>query len=155
MGFPPTYSTRGEALAAFAAHVNRGKVSFFEAMFAGAGGPLVLGERAGARFRDAYDDRWYWNCHSNGGVFNLGHRHPAVVGAVREALGSLDVGNHHLVSGLRARLAERLAASTGGRLPGVVFGVSGGEANDLAIKVARAHTRRSRIVSVRRCRDSA
>lgn len=88
-------------------------------------------------------------------MFNLGHRHPAVVGAVREALGSLDVGNHHLVSGLRARLAERLAASTGGRLPGVVFGVSGGEANDLAIKVARAHTRRSRIVSVRRCRDSA
>ncbi|MBK5287293.1 MAG: aspartate aminotransferase family protein [Acidimicrobiia bacterium] len=137
------YPTRAEATVAFAEHVNRGKVAAYEAL----GLDLVMGERAGARFRDAYDGRELYNCHCNGGVFNLGHRHPAVVAAVRDALDRLDIGNHHLVSGWRAVLATRLAASTEGILPGVVFGVGGGEANDLAIKVARARTGRNGVVS--------
>jgi acetylornithine/succinyldiaminopimelate/putrescine aminotransferase len=123
--------------------VNRGKVATFEAL----GVDLVMGERSGSRFRDAFDGRWLFNCHCNGGVFNLGHRNPTVVDAVRDALDHLDIGNHHLVSGWRATLAERLSGSTGGLLPGVVFGVGGGEANDLAIKLARAHTGRTGIVS--------
>jgi acetylornithine aminotransferase len=106
-----------------------------------------MGEREGGRFRDAYSGRWYWNCHNNGGVFNLGHRHPAVVGAVREALDHLDVGNHHLISGWRARLAQRLAASTGGALPYALFAPSGSEAIDLALRLARAHTAREGIVA--------
>ena len=137
------YPTSGATSEAFATHVNPGKVAAYEAL----GLDLVMGERRGARFRDAYDGRWLYNCHCNGGVFNLGHRHPAVVAAVREAMDHLDIGNHHLVSGWRALLAERLADSTGGLLPGVVFGVAGGEAIDLALKVARAHTGRSGIVS--------
>ena len=43
---------------------------------------------------------------------------------LRAALDDLDIGNQHLVSGWRAILAERLAATTGGLLPGVVFGVA-------------------------------
>lgn len=146
MNLDPTaqpYATSRDTAAAFAAHVNPGKVAAFEAL----GVDLVMGERRGVRFRDAFDGRWLYNCHCNGGVFNLGHRHPAVVGAVRDALDTLDIGNHHLVSGWRAQLAERLAATTGGLLPGVVFGVAGGEAIDLALKVARAHTGRTGIVS--------
>ena len=111
---------------------------------------VVVGEREGARFRDAYSGRWYWNCHCNGGVFNLGHRHPRVVAALREALDHLDVGNHHLVSGWRARLAAQLAESTGGRLPYAVFAPSGTESVDLALRLARAVTGRERIVSARR-----
>jgi len=141
------FADRAAAAAAFATHVNRGKVDLFRALFAGQGGELVMGERRGARFADAYSGRWYWNCHCNGGVFNLGHRHPAVVAALREALDHVDIGNHHLVSAARAHLAARLSATTGGRLSGVVFGVAGGEANDLAIKVARARTGRVKIVS--------
>ena len=137
------YPTSTATSAAFAAHVNPGKVAAYEAL----GLDLVMGERSGARFRDAFDGRWLYNCHSNGGVFNLGHRHPTVVAAVRDALGHLDIGNHHLVSGWRAVLAERLAAGTDARLPGVVFGVGGGEAIDLGLKLARAHTGRSGIVS--------
>ena len=109
---------------------------------------IVIGEREGARFRDAYSGRWYWNCHCNGGVFNLGHRNPAVVAApCATALDHLDVGNHHLVSGWRARLAEQLAESTGGRLPYAIFTPSGTEAVDLALRLARAHTGRPKIVS--------
>jgi len=137
------YPTSPTTSAAFASHVNPGKVAAYEAL----GLDLVMGERSGARFRDAFDGRWLYNCHSNGGVFNLGHRHPAVVAAVRDALDHLDIGNHHLVSGWRALLAERLAAGTDDRLPGVVFGVGGGEAIDLGLKLARAHTGRSGIVS--------
>lgn len=144
------YESRRATEDAFAAHVNRGKVDLYRSL----GLELVMGERRGAGFADAFDpEPWtdgpppYFNCHCNGGVFNLGHRNAAVVDAVRRALDHLDVGNHHLVSGWRAAFAERLAATTDGALPGVVFGVSGGEAVDLAIKVARAHTRRQGVVS--------
>lgn len=141
---PQPYPDRTSTETAFASHVNAGKVAAYGAL----GLELVMGERDGIRFRDAYDGRWFVNCHCNGGVFNLGHRHPAVVGAVRDALDVLDVGNHHLVSGWRASLAERLAATTDGTLPGVVFGVGGGEAVDLAVKLARGVTRRRDVISV-------
>lgn len=128
----------------FAQHVNPGKVEAFAAL----GLHLVMGEREGVRFRDAFDGDWYVNCHCNGGVFNLGHRNPGVMTAVRDALDQMDIGNHHLVSPWRARLGERLAATTRGYLPGVVFGVGGGEAIDLAIKVARGVTGRQGVVSI-------
>jgi acetylornithine/succinyldiaminopimelate/putrescine aminotransferase len=138
------FADRERTNAEFAAHVNRGKVEAFAAL----GLDVVMGARDGSFFADAFapDQRWM-NCHCNGGVFNLGHRNPTVVAAVRAALDELDIGNHHLVSGWRAELARRLAATTGGRLDGVVFGVGGGEAVDLALKVARAHTGRNAIVS--------
>ncbi len=136
------YDDYRDAAAAFASHVSRGKVRALEAL----GVEIVVGEREGPRFRDAYSGRWFWNCHNNGGVFNLGHRHPRVAGAVREALDHVDVGNHHLVSGWRARLAEQLAASTGGHLPFTTFGPSGSEAIDLALRLARGHTGRSEVV---------
>ncbi len=142
-GDPLPYASRAEVESAFADHVNRGKVEAYRSL----GLELVMGAREGVRFQDAYDGTWYVNCHCNGGVFNLGHRHPEVVEAVRRALDRLDVGNHHLVSGWRAALAERLAATTEDELPGVVFGVGGGEAVDLAIKVARAATARTGVVS--------
>ncbi len=138
------FADRALTSVAFADHVNRGKV----AAYAELGLDIVMGERDGSWFHDAFDPERRWlNCHCNGGVFNLGHRNQRVLGAVRGALDHLDVGNHHLVSGWRAELAARLSATTAGRLPGVVFGVGGGEAIDLALKVARAHTGRQGIVS--------
>jgi putrescine aminotransferase len=141
----PPFPDRQSTFEAFARHVSRGKVDFFER----AGLDLTVGEREGAFLGDAFSGRRFFDCHCNGGVFNLGHRHPVVVAVLRSALDHLDVGNHHLVSGPRAALAMRLAATTEGRLPGVVFAVSGGEAVDLAIKLARGATGRSKIVSAR------
>ncbi len=137
------YEDRSALHRAFERHVNPGKIAFFESV----GFDAVMGERHGAVFHDLYDGRTWFNCHCNGGVFNLGHRNPTVLAAVLEALDQVDIGNHHLASGYRAALAERLSATTGDALPGVVFGVSGGEAIDLAIKVARAATGRSGVVS--------
>jgi acetylornithine/succinyldiaminopimelate/putrescine aminotransferase len=145
VGAAQPYGTREQTAAAFAAHVNRGKARALEAI----GVRIVIGEREGARFRDAFTGRWYWNCHCNGGVFNLGHRHPRIVGAVRDALDRLDIGNHHLVSGWRARLAEQLAESTEGRLPFAVFTPSATESVDLALRLARAATGRPKVVALR------
>lgn len=72
---PAQYPDRGAVEDSFATHVNPGKVSAYRAL----GLEIVMGEREGIRFRDAYDGRWYVNCHCNGGVFNLGHRNPSVV----------------------------------------------------------------------------
>lgn len=138
-----SYKDRAACKRAFAEHVSPGKVAFYEDV----GLDVVMGARSGASFSDAYSERSWFNCHCNGGVFNLGHRNPRVIAALTEALSALDIGNHHLISGHRAKLAERLAATTSGALPGVVFGVSGGEAMDLAIKTARGATGRQKVVS--------
>jgi acetylornithine/succinyldiaminopimelate/putrescine aminotransferase len=126
----------------FADHVSSGKAEFFSQ----AGIDFVLGKREGIYIWDL-DGKQLINCHCNGGVFNLGHRNPRIIAALRHALDELDIGNHHLISEARAILAERLAAISPGDLDRVVFGASGGEAIDMAIKIARAHTGRSQVIS--------
>lgn len=134
---------RETTIGLYETHVNAGKIATYEKY----GFDAVMGSRGGIRFRDAFSDRSWINCHCNGGVFNLGHRNPSVLAAVESSLATADIGNHHLPSPGRAELAMRLSRTTQDRLPGVVYGVSGGEAIDLAIKVARAATGRTGIVS--------
>ncbi|HEY5494441.1 MAG TPA: aminotransferase class III-fold pyridoxal phosphate-dependent enzyme [Candidatus Anoxymicrobiaceae bacterium] len=126
----------------FARHVSSGKVEFF----GNAGIDFVLGKREGVYVYDIGGRRLI-NCNSNGGVFNLGHRNPLVLAALREALEELDIGTHHTVSEHRALLAARLAAISPGDINRVIFGVGGGEVIDAAIKLARGHTGRPGIVS--------
>jgi acetylornithine/succinyldiaminopimelate/putrescine aminotransferase len=133
-----------ELAAAFREHVAPNKLAYYQRM----GLQLVMGKRERIWFEDAYTKLRFINCHCNGGVFSFGHCNPRVTGAVAESLGKLDIGNHHFVSGLRTQLASRLSATLDDALPRVVFGVSGGEAVDLAIKAARGATGRLKIVSV-------
>ncbi len=139
------FASFDELAAAFRAHVAPNKLAYYERT----GLQLVMGRRRGIWFEDAYTKLRFINCHCNGGVFSLGHCNPRVTAAVSRALGELDIGNHHFVSGQRARLASRLSATFDDALPRVVFGVSGGEAVDLAIKAARGVTGRPKIVSIR------
>jgi len=128
----------------YAKHLAPGKLDHYRQI----GLLLVMGKRENIYFEHQFTGQRLINCHANGGCYNLGHCHPQVTAAVRDALGSVDIGNHHLLSAPRARLAERLSATTDHRLSRVVFGVSGGEAIDLALKVARASTRRRDVISV-------
>ncbi len=141
---PPPYESFDALAEVFAAHVAPNKLAYYQRM----GLQLVMGRREGIWFEDAYTKMRFINCHCNGGVFSLGHCNPRVSAAVAEALGALDIGNHHFVSAERAQLAAALCATLGDALPRVVFGVSGGEAIDVAIKAARGATGRSKIVSV-------
>lgn len=126
----------------FAHHVSSGKAAFFQQ----AAIEFMPGRREGPYIWDIDGKTRLINCHCNGGVFNLGHRHPAIVQALVESVQTLDIGNHHLLSAPRARLAARLAALTP-RLTYTIFAVGGGEATDLAIKVARSFTGRQKIIS--------
>ena len=112
----------------------------------GAGIPLVIGKREGYRIWDV-DGAELQDFHLNGGTYNLGHRHPALVAAMREALETLDVGNHHFPSEARGLLAEKLARLTPGDLHYSVLTPSGSEANDVAIKSARRATGRRKVVT--------
>jgi acetylornithine/succinyldiaminopimelate/putrescine aminotransferase len=134
--------SKGDITDLFANHVSSGKAEFFSQ----AGIDFVLGKREGIYIWDL-EGKQLINCHCNGGVFNLGHRNPRIITALRRALDELDIGNHHLVSEARAILAERIAAISPGDLNRVVFGSSGGEAIDMAIKIARAHTGRPQVIS--------
>ena len=143
---PPSqpYESFDELVAEFREHVAPNKLAYYQRM----GLQLVMGRRQGIWFEDAYTGLRLINCHCNGGVFSLGHCNPRVTAAVADALGTLDIGNHHFVSGQRTQLAARLSATLDDALPRVVFGVSGGEAIDVAIKAARGATGRLKVVSV-------
>lgn len=134
---------KAESIEWFRDHVSSGKVAFF----ARYGMDFVPGRREGIYLWNVDDEKRVINCHCNGGVFNLGHRHPVVVDTLKRALDELDIGNHHLLSEQRAALGRRLAELAPGDLPYTVFAVGGGEAIDFALKLARAHTKRARIIS--------
>ncbi len=107
---------------------------------------FIMGRREGIHIWDVDGRRKLINCHSNGGVFNLGHRNTALISVLKNALESVDIGNHHFMSEQRAALARKLALLTPGDLNYSIFGVSGGEAIDLALKLARGYTQRSDII---------
>jgi acetylornithine/succinyldiaminopimelate/putrescine aminotransferase len=141
----PLSEGKKRTLDAFAAHVSSGKAAFYRRY----GMDFVMGRREGPWLTDLDGGKRLYDLHGNGGVFNLGHRHPELVATLCLALEEADIGNHHLMSAARADLAALLARLLPERLSYTVFGVSGGEAVDLAIKVARAATRRPTIVSAR------
>ena len=113
--------------------------------FGGMGVDLVIGKREGYRIWDM-DGHELMDFHLNGGTYNVGHRNPEVLAALHEALQTLDVGNHHFASAVRAELAEKLAEAT--NLHYCLFTPSGSEANDMAIKSARHFTGRRKIVAL-------
>ncbi|GIV98281.1 MAG: aspartate aminotransferase family protein [Herpetosiphonaceae bacterium] len=133
--------TPAEVIRDFAAYVSPGRVALYEQL----GFAAVPGEREGIYLFDT-EGRRFINCRC-GEIFNLGHRNPAIIEALRRALDTLDIGDHALLSAQRAVLAKRLAQLMPGDIQYSVFTPSGGEAIDLAIKIARAATGRTGIVS--------
>lgn len=138
--------TRDATISLHCEYLSKHKVPLYDAF----NWNVIEGRRAGVHFWDVSGKR-YFDCHVCGGVYNLGHRHPEVVEAVRGALDHLDVGNHHLMSEARARLARQIVASAGRSAEGeamgrVVYAAGGGEAMDFAFKLARGYTGRNRIV---------
>jgi acetylornithine/succinyldiaminopimelate/putrescine aminotransferase len=124
-------------------HLIPGRVEAFLSL----GVPLVIGRREGYRFWDV-DGHELLDFHLNGGTYNLGHRHPAILESLEDALRRLDIGNHHFPSEVRAELAAKLAACTPGDLHYTVFASGGAEAVDVAIKSARRYTGRRKIVAM-------
>ncbi len=137
--------SKQDIIRTFETHVSAGKAAFFKKY----GMDFVMGDREGAWIHDVDQDKRLFNCHSNGGVFNLGHRNKEIIATLRSALDDLDIGNHHFMSQERSALAKQITDSMPGDLNVCIFGVGGGEAVDLALKLACGHTGRKKIISAR------
>jgi 4-aminobutyrate aminotransferase-like enzyme/Ser/Thr protein kinase RdoA (MazF antagonist) len=98
------------------------------------GGMQYLYDQAGRRYLDAYNN-----------VPHAGHSHPRVVQAAIEQMLVLNTNTRYLHDGL-AQLGERLTATLPDPLRVCYFVNSGSEANELALRLARAHTRRRDVV---------
>jgi acetylornithine/succinyldiaminopimelate/putrescine aminotransferase len=138
--------SREETVELHRRHLSKHKLPLYEQF----GWNVIEGRREGVYLWDV-DGRRYFDCHVCGGVYNLGHRNPEVIAAVKSALDRLDIGNHHLVSTERSRLAKKLVESAGTgpageRLARVVWASGGGESMDFAFKLARGYTRRHKIL---------
>ena len=81
------------------------------------------------------------------GTFSLGHRHPAVVGAVRDGLDRLGMSGKAFFSPNAADLAELLAHNSPDGLELAFFSNSGAEAVEAALKFAKGSTGRPGIIS--------
>ena len=111
--------------------------------------PIALVRGKGARVWDA-DGREYIDCTAGIGVAVLGHAHPVVVEALRAQAGRLITAHESFYNDRRAALLERLHAVTPPSLDRFFLSNSGTEANEAAIKFARAATGRPEIVSAMR-----
>ena len=93
-----------------------------------------LYDHAGRRYLDAYNN-----------VPHVGHSHPRVVQAAIEQMLLLNTNTRYLHDSLPA-FAERLTATLPAPLSVCYFVNSGSEANELALRLARAHTRRRDVI---------
>ena len=95
---------------------------------------LVSGQGVWLKGADGVD---YLDAYNN--VPHVGHCNPAVVRALTEQAGRLNVNTRYL-SELTVEYAEMLLATFAPHLSKVFFANSGSEANELALRIARQHT---------------
>ena len=93
--------------------------------------------------------REYVDCACGPAIFNVGHRHPRVLAAVRDQLDRMPMSVRTMPSAPLAELAERLAEITPGDLRYTFVCNSGAEAVEGALKLARLATGRPGIVAMR------
>ena len=88
-----------------------------------------------------YDDEGHRYLDAYNNVPHVGHCHPHVVNAASQQMSVLNTNTRYLHDGLE-EYAERLTATLPDRLRVCVFVSSASEANELAIRMARAYTGR-------------
>lgn len=94
-----------------------------------------------------HEGRKFLDCLGGYGTFSLGHRHPAVVAAVRDGLDRLGMSGKAFFSPNSADLAELLVENSPAGLDLAFFCNSGTETTEAALKFAKAATGRVKIVS--------
>ena len=81
---------------------------------------------------------------------NLGHQHPRIVAAIREQAETLCTVAPQHANGTRSEAARLIAKHTPGDLDRVFFTNGGADANEHAIRMARLHTGRHKVLSTYR-----
>jgi acetylornithine/LysW-gamma-L-lysine aminotransferase len=110
---------------------------------------IVIVRGKGAKLYDE-QGREYIDCAANVGVSNIGHGNQRVAQAIHDQY--LELGNCYSMfyNPVRAKLAEKLIGLAPYELKKVFFCNSGAEANEAAIKFARATTGKKEIIAAMR-----
>src|SRR3954452_18223880 len=111
--------------------------------------PMPVARAQGSYFWD-YDDNRYLDLSSQLVNVNIGHQHPQLVAAIHEQAAKLCTVSPALAVDVRGQ-AARLIAERAPRDLDVVFFTNGGaEANENAIRMARLHTGRHKVLAAYR-----
>jgi len=108
--------------------------------------PIPAVKAEGVYFWDAEGNR-YLDFSSQLMNLNIGHQHPKVVKAIQEQADQLCFAHPGLATEPRGLLGKKIAEVTPGNLNKTFFCLGGAEANENAIKIARAYTGRHKILS--------
>ncbi|MFT7593684.1 MAG: 4-aminobutyrate aminotransferase [Paracoccaceae bacterium] len=92
------------------------------------------------------DGRRYMDFHGNS-VHHIGYGHPRLVAAIKAQLDDLPFAPRRFTNEPAVLLAEKLAAIAPGDLGKTLFTTGGSDANEVALKIARAATGRFKTVS--------
>ena len=106
--------------------------------------PLKILQGKGQYLYD-YNGRPFLDLYNN--VCHVGHCHPRVVKAGQAQMARLNTNTRYLYDGL-TEYAQRLCETLPGELDTCFFVNSGSEANELALRIARAHTRQTDMLVV-------
>lgn len=134
----------GETMEKYEAYVNPAVARLFRFM----GLATIEWQAEGAIIRDI-NGKEYIDCLGGYGVFSCGHRHPKVVQAVIDQLQHMPLSSKILLNKQMADLAELLADITPGDLRYSFFCNSGTEAVEGALKLARIHTGKTKIIATK------
>ena len=110
--------------------------------------PIALVRGEGSFVVDAAGKR-YLDLYGGHAVALTGHCHPRVVAALRAQAGRLLFYSNMVYNDVRALAVERLTGIAPEGLRKVFLCSSGAEANESALKIARKHTGRMRVVSMK------
>lgn len=122
------------------------KHSLYEWSAQGSVDPIPVASAKGIYFWTPEGKR-YIDFNSQLMCVNAGHGHPAIVKAVQDQAAQLAYMNPFMASEPRARLGAKLAELTPGDMDVFFFTNGGAEANENAIRIARAVTGRHKILA--------
>lgn len=111
--------------------------------------PMVVTRAEGSRVWDQ-DGRELLDFTSQLVYTNLGHQHPRLVAAIQEQAGRLCTVAPQHANAARSEAARLIAGHTPGDLDRVFFTNGGADANEHAIRMARLHTGRLKVLSTYR-----
>ena len=116
--------------------------------------PLAVAGAEGSYFWD-YDGNRYLDFSSQLVNTNIGHQHPKVVAAIQEQAGKLCTIAPGFAVDVRAEAARLVAERTPGDLDKIFFTNGGAEAVENAVRMARLHTGRPKVMSAYRSYHAA
>jgi taurine--2-oxoglutarate transaminase len=111
--------------------------------------PMVITRAEGSHVWDGAGKR-YLDFTSQLVFTNLGHQHPRIVAAIQEQAATLCTVAPAFANGTRSEAARLIASHTPGDLDHVFFTNGGADANEHAVRMARLHTGRHKVLTTYR-----